>query len=120
MAIWKAKFGVNVFPQVVHVSSIASLEGEPGSEANFSFKEFFYRRRMIVSLNLKRILDTNVDMLSQEFMDLLCCPKCRGQLSQIAAPSGLHCAACHLFYAIEDGIPNLLIEESQPDSVLNQ
>ena len=62
-------------------------------------------------------------MLSPELLAILRCPKCRGTLSERSAPSAsgaqsgtaaLVCVACKLSYAVDDGIPNLLIEEAQP------
>lgn len=66
-------------------------------------------------------------MLNPELLAILRCPKCRGVLQErssasAAAKSGdaeptatlaLICAACQLSYAVDDGIPNLLIEEAQ-------
>lgn len=51
-------------------------------------------------------------MLNPELLAILCCPKCRGVLK--AEASALLCQTCRLRYAIQDGIPNLLIEEAQP------
>ncbi len=53
-------------------------------------------------------------MLNPELLAILRCPKCRGTLSERTAPASLLCASCHLVYAIEDGIPNLLIDEAKP------
>ncbi len=61
-------------------------------------------------------------MLNPELLAILRCPKCRGTLTEKAAEKSggsdggpaLICAACELAYAIEDGIPNLLIEEAKP------
>ncbi|HNN96550.1 MAG TPA: Trm112 family protein [Pseudomonadota bacterium] len=61
-------------------------------------------------------------MLNPELMAILRCPKCRGELQEKTAEksggsdggTALVCAACELSYAIEDGIPNLLIEEARP------
>lgn len=61
-------------------------------------------------------------MLNPELLAILRCPKCRGVLNEKAASTSagsdggaaLVCAACELSYAIEEGIPNLLIEEAKP------
>jgi uncharacterized protein YbaR (Trm112 family) len=53
-------------------------------------------------------------MLNPDLLAILRCPKCRGTLTEQAAPASLLCASCHLSYAIEDGIPNLLIDEAKP------
>lgn len=58
-------------------------------------------------------------MLSKELLSLLCCPKCQGVLQEYETPPGLHCGACRLFYPIEEGIPNLLVAEAKPDSILS-
>jgi hypothetical protein len=49
-------------------------------------------------------------------MAILRCPKCRGALTERSTPHGLACAACHLLFSVEDGIPNLLLDEAKPDS----
>lgn len=50
-----------------------------------------------------------------KLIELLACPKCKGPLThREAAPEGFACAACQLFYAVEDDIPNFLVEEAQP------
>ena len=53
-------------------------------------------------------------MLNPDLLAILRCPKCRGTLTEHAAPPSLSCTNCRLVYAIEDGIPNLLIDEAQP------
>jgi uncharacterized protein YbaR (Trm112 family) len=52
---------------------------------------------------------SNLDSL----IKLLACPKCRGELRQIDT-QGLVCEGCKLFYAIDDGLPNMLIDEAKP------
>ena len=53
-------------------------------------------------------------MLSPDLSALLRCPRCRGAVKEIPSPEGLHCPRCALFYAIVDGIPNMLVEEARP------
>lgn len=55
-------------------------------------------------------------MLNPQLLAVLRCPKCRGMLTESATEktTSLDCAACKLRYAVEDEIPNLLIEEAQP------
>jgi uncharacterized protein len=50
----------------------------------------------------------------QSLIDLLACPKCRGKLTREAQPEGFVCAACRLFYAVDDGLPNMLIDDAKP------
>ena len=49
----------------------------------------------------------------QSLLELLACPKCHGKLARIDGPDGFACERCALFYAIEDGLPNMLIEEAK-------
>ncbi|AXA36561.1 MAG: UPF0434 protein [Candidatus Sumerlaea sp.] len=57
-------------------------------------------------------------MLSKDFLDILACPKCKGELEYRQTADGkgdaLICRACKLRYEIVDDIPNLLIEEAKP------
>ena len=50
----------------------------------------------------------------QSLLELLACPKCHGKLARIRNPEGFACEPCRLLYAIEDGLPNMLIEEAKP------
>jgi uncharacterized protein YbaR (Trm112 family) len=54
--------------------------------------------------------------LSQELLDILACPKCKGNLQLNRAQDGLVCDACRLMYPIRDDIPIMLIEEAKPIS----
>jgi uncharacterized protein YbaR (Trm112 family) len=54
--------------------------------------------------------------LSQELLDILACPKCKGNLQLNLAQDGLVCDACRLMYPIRDDIPIMLIEEAKPIS----
>jgi uncharacterized protein YbaR (Trm112 family) len=50
-----------------------------------------------------------------KLLDLLACPKCKGPLDyRTATPEGFSCVACELFFRVEEGIPNFLIEEASP------
>jgi uncharacterized protein YbaR (Trm112 family) len=49
----------------------------------------------------------------QALTDLLACPKCHGSLRRVEQPEGFACEACKLFYAVEDGIPNMLIDDAK-------
>jgi uncharacterized protein len=54
--------------------------------------------------------------LSQELLDILACPKCKGDLRLTDAQDGLQCIACKLVYPVRDDIPIMLIEEAKPIS----
>jgi len=51
---------------------------------------------------------------TQEFLELLACPKCHAELRVIHQPEGFACEACALLYPLEDGLPNMLISEARP------
>ena len=50
----------------------------------------------------------------QPLLDLLACPRCKGKLESVDSPQGYACTACGLLYAVEDGLPNMLVEEARP------
>lgn len=50
-----------------------------------------------------------------DLLALLVCPKCKGDLEHRTGPvEELVCHACRLRYAVDDGIPVMLIDEAQP------
>ncbi|MDT7907182.1 MAG: Trm112 family protein [Candidatus Calescibacterium sp.] len=53
-------------------------------------------------------------LISDELLEILACPKCKGDLVLDEINSGLICESCKLFYKIEDGIPIMLIDEAVP------
>ncbi|HEX9581324.1 MAG TPA: Trm112 family protein [Gemmatimonadales bacterium] len=53
--------------------------------------------------------------LPADLLDILVCPKCKGELQYRTAPKeDLVCHACRLVYAVEDDIPIMLIDEAKP------
>lgn len=52
--------------------------------------------------------------LSQELLDILACPKCKGDLRLTEKQDGLVCDACKLLYPIKEDIPIMLIDEARP------
>ncbi len=50
--------------------------------------------------------------INKELLDILACPKCKGELILEEDESGLVCKACQLKYPIEDDIPVMLIDEA--------
>jgi hypothetical protein len=51
--------------------------------------------------------------LSKELIDVLACPKCHGKLALRPDESAFVCLACKLVYAVEDDLPNFIIEEAK-------
>jgi uncharacterized protein YbaR (Trm112 family) len=52
--------------------------------------------------------------IRQELLEILACPKCKGELELTAKEDGLVCRSCKLVYRIEDDIPIMLIDEAKP------
>jgi len=52
--------------------------------------------------------------ISKELLDILACPKCKGEIFLNKAGDGLICRSCHLLYQIKDDIPVMLIDEALP------
>ena len=51
--------------------------------------------------------------IDQELLDILACPKCKGDLALTKSQDGLVCNACALKYHIKDDIPIMLIDEAE-------
>ena len=52
--------------------------------------------------------------ISKELLEILACPKCKGDIHLNASGDGLICDRCKLLYEIRDDIPIMLIEEARP------
>jgi uncharacterized protein YbaR (Trm112 family) len=52
-------------------------------------------------------------MLSKELLDILACPKCKGDLRYEEEQEVLICNNCRLKYHIKDDIPVMLIDEAE-------
>jgi uncharacterized protein len=53
-------------------------------------------------------------MLDQRLLEILVCPKCKGDLEYRAEQNELVCAVCRLRYEVRDDIPIMLIDEARP------
>jgi len=51
--------------------------------------------------------------ISKDLLDILVCPKCKGELILLEDNSGLVCPACRLKYPVRDDIPVMLIDEAE-------
>ena len=51
--------------------------------------------------------------ISKELLDILACPKCKGDIYLTDSEDGLICDQCKLQYEIKDDIPIMLIEEAK-------
>ena len=50
--------------------------------------------------------------INKELLDILACPKCKGDVHLNEKRDGLICDACRLMYQIKDDIPVMLIDEA--------
>jgi uncharacterized protein YbaR (Trm112 family) len=53
-------------------------------------------------------------MLSKELLEILCCPKCHGDLLYDAQKSTLTCKKCAKVYQVKDDIPIMMDDDGQP------
>ena len=52
--------------------------------------------------------------IDKELLDILVCPKCKGDLELSENEDGLVCKPCSLKYPINGDIPIMLIDEALP------
>lgn len=52
--------------------------------------------------------------IKKELLEILCCPKCKGDIYLNREENGLICDKCRLMYPIVDDIPIMLIDEAIP------
>jgi uncharacterized protein YbaR (Trm112 family) len=51
--------------------------------------------------------------ISKELLEILACPKCKGNIYLNDSQDGLICDHCKLLYEIKDDIPIMLIDEAK-------
>ena len=52
--------------------------------------------------------------VSKELLEILVCPKCKGEIQLNEKKDSLVCDVCKLIYEIRDDIPIMLIDEAKP------
>ncbi len=52
-------------------------------------------------------------MVKQELLEILCCPKCKGDLDYKPAHNTLTCKKCGKVYEVKDDIPIMLVQEDE-------
>lgn len=57
--------------------------------------------------------------LDKNLLDVLACPKCKGDLDYKEEESVLNCKKCKLAYPIRDDIPIMLVDQAKPLSASN-
>jgi uncharacterized protein YbaR (Trm112 family) len=51
-------------------------------------------------------------MLAKELLDILCCPKCKGDLEYSVEQNTLTCKQCGKVYQIKNDIPIMLVDDA--------
>ena len=51
--------------------------------------------------------------IEKDLLEILACPKCKGEIHLTESGDGLVCDACKLKYPIKDDIPVMLIDEAE-------
>ncbi len=51
--------------------------------------------------------------LNEKLLEILACPKCKGDLTLTELNDGLVCPVCKLKYPIREGIPVMLVDEAE-------
>lgn len=52
--------------------------------------------------------------IDKELLEILACPKCKGEIRLNEGGDGIICEKCRLVYPIKDGIPVMLVDEAAP------
>jgi uncharacterized protein YbaR (Trm112 family) len=52
-------------------------------------------------------------MLDKQLLEIIACPKCKGDLEYKSEQEKLICNKCRLIYKIKDDIPIMLIDEAE-------
>jgi len=58
--------------------------------------------------------ERGVIVIDKELLEILACPKCKGDIVMAEKEDGLICKGCKLVYPIRDDIPVMLIDEALP------
>ncbi len=51
--------------------------------------------------------------IAKELLEVLACPKCKGEVRLTEDQDGIVCEACKLKYPVEGDIPIMLIDEAE-------
>jgi uncharacterized protein YbaR (Trm112 family) len=51
-------------------------------------------------------------MIKKELLNILCCPKCKGDLDYKPEKNTLTCKSCGHVYQVKDDIPIMLVDDS--------
>lgn len=63
-------------------------------------------------MSIESILGEMSMSLNYELLEILACPRCKGDLELTRQEDGLICRPCELVYPIQEDIPVMLVEEA--------
>lgn len=52
--------------------------------------------------------------IDKKLLEILACPKCKGDIKFADDGKGIICEKCRLVYPVQDDIPIMLIDEAKP------
>jgi uncharacterized protein YbaR (Trm112 family) len=58
----------------------------------------------------------SISMIDTKLLEILACPACKGDVEYDAKNEKLICVECRRKYPVRDGIPVMLVEESEIES----
>jgi len=53
-------------------------------------------------------------MLNKELLEVLACPKCKGEVKYLEEKDIIVCENCRVYYEVKEEIPIMLPEEAKP------
>lgn len=53
-------------------------------------------------------------MPDKELLEVLACPKCKGEVKYLEEKDIIVCENCRVYYEVKEGIPIMLPEEAKP------
>jgi uncharacterized protein YbaR (Trm112 family) len=56
----------------------------------------------------------NRESLPKELLEILACPKCKGDIEYLEKDNILVCKTCGVYYEIIEGIPDMIPEHAKP------
>ena len=73
----------------------------------------FLRPCLDIVFRMLSEIKENPMAISKELLEILACPKCKGNIYLDDSQNGLICDHCKLLYEIKDDIPIMLIDEAK-------
>lgn len=55
----------------------------------------------------------NTPLIAPRLLAIMQCPACAGELSERHVPPALMCNKCRRAYSVDNGIPNMIVDEAE-------